>query len=67
MNEIVIDLGLQSRRALRCSASGVELQLALEISGDLGGVIGRVMEKLANKYLALEADGVKRCCEGATS
>jgi uncharacterized membrane protein len=39
------------------------LRLALEQSGPLGGVVGRMGSKLTDRYIAMEAAGIKRRAE----
>jgi uncharacterized membrane protein len=41
------------------------LRLALEQSGPLGGVVGRMGSKLTDRYIAMEAAGIKRRAEEA--
>jgi hypothetical protein len=39
------------------------LRLVLEQSGPLGGVVGRMGSKLTDRYIAMEAAGIKRRAE----
>lgn len=41
------------------------LRLVLEQSGPLGGVVGRMGSKLTDRYIAMEAAGIKRRAEEA--
>ena len=48
------------------TASGADqtrLRLAVEQSGPLGGLVGRLGGKLTDRYIALEAAGIKRRAE----
>ncbi len=48
---------------LKITDSGVEIQLIIEFSGPLGGLIGRITDELTKEYFSLEAAGLKRHCE----
>jgi uncharacterized membrane protein len=52
-----------ARHELIPADEGVELALVVEFAGVLGSVAGWMAGGLTKKYLALEADGLKRFCE----
>lgn len=44
-------------------AAGVRVTLSVQFSGLLGGLIGRLTASINKRYIALEADGLKRRAE----
>ena len=46
---------------------GTRVELAVVMSGVLGGVVGRLYRKLTDRYLAMEAAGLKARAEGGAS
>jgi len=48
-------------------AGGSRVTLTIAFDGFLGGLIGSLSSSLINRYLALEAEGLKQCCESAIS
>lgn len=52
-----------ARHSVEPAASGTRVTLALRFNGLLGGVMGRKMADLNNRYLAMEAAGLKRFSE----
>lgn len=47
-------------------ASGVRVRLSVAQTGWLGGLTGRLYRGLTDRYLANEANGLKRLCEAAS-
>jgi hypothetical protein len=43
---------------------GTRVELRVVMSGAVGGVVGRLYRKLTERYLAMEAAGLKACAEG---
>ncbi len=43
---------------------GTRVELTVEMTGVLGGVVGRLYRKLTDRYLAMEAAGLKARAEG---
>ena len=46
---------------------GTRVELTVEMTGVLGGVVGRLYRKLTDRYLAMEAAGLKARAEGGAS
>jgi hypothetical protein len=46
---------------------GTRVELAVVMTGMLGGVVGRLYRKLTDRYLAMEAAGLKARAEGGAS
>ena len=44
---------------------GTRVRLSVEMTGVVGGVVGRLYRRLTERYLALEAAGLKARAEGA--
>ncbi len=53
-----------ARHGVKATAGGSRVTLSLEFTGALGGVIGRLTKGLNERYLALEAAGLKKRSEG---
>ena len=43
---------------------GTRVELSVVMSGAVGGVVGRLYRKLTERYLAMEAAGLKARAEG---
>ncbi len=43
---------------------GTRVELRVVMSGAVGGLVGRLYRRLTERYLALEAAGLKACAEG---
>ena len=52
-----------ARHLVEPSASGTRVTLSVQYSGLLGNILGRVTAALNRRYIALEADGLKRRAE----
>ena len=61
--------GVEARAThdLESTADGCVLKLGLEFGGLFGALAGRLNRHLIDRYLALEAAGLKRRCEHTTS
>jgi uncharacterized membrane protein len=46
---------------------GTRVELTVEMTGMLGGVVGRLYRKLTDRYLGMEAEGLKARAEGGAS
>ena len=57
-------LGIEGVSAVRV---GRRVELTVEMTGVLGGVVGRLYRKLTDRYLAMEAAGLKARAEGGAS
>ena len=57
-------LGIRGVSAVRV---GRRVELTVEMTGVLGGVVGRLYRKLTDRYLAMEAAGLKARAEGGAS
>ena len=44
--------------------TGTRVTLSLQFSGLLGPLYARLLGSLSRKYLAMEAEGLRLCCEG---
>jgi carbon monoxide dehydrogenase subunit G len=53
-----------ARHAIEASGEGSRVTLTVQFSGLLGNVFGRATASLNRRYIALEADGLKRRAEG---
>lgn len=53
-----------ARHSLAPAGGGTRVELALAQRGPLGVLVGLLTSRLTRRYLALEADGLKRRCEG---
>jgi len=52
-----------ARHCLEACAGGTRVTLSIQYSGLLGGLLGRLTGALNRRYIALEADGLKRRAE----
>jgi uncharacterized membrane protein len=55
-----------ARHWVEARGSGIRATLSLRFSGVLGGLLGQVTHGLNNRYLALEAQGLKKRSETAS-
>jgi hypothetical protein len=46
---------------------GTRVELAVVMTGMVGGIVGRLYRKLTDRYLAMEAAGLKARAEGGAS
>lgn len=53
-----------ARHGIEATESGSRVTLSLEFAGFLGGLVGRLTRGLNERYLALEAAGLKQRSEG---
>lgn len=56
-------LRVTARHVLESNDGGTRAMLAVQFGGFLGGIVGRLTGSLNRRYLALEADGLKRRSE----
>ena len=52
-----------ARHAVEPAAGGSRVTLSVQYSGFLGGILGRLIAGINRRYIALEADGLKRRAE----
>ena len=55
-----------ARHLVEPSACGARVTLSLQYNGLLGNILGRLTATLNRRYIALEADGLKRRAEAQT-
>ena len=55
---------LTARHSVAITCNGSRATLSLQFSGLLGGLFGRLTRRLNERYLALEAKGLKERAEG---
>lgn len=58
-------LRVSAVHAVESTASGSRITLSIEMQGLLGGIWGRLTRRLTERYLALEAEGLKARSEAS--
>jgi hypothetical protein len=56
-----------ARHRVERHARGSLAMLSIEFSGVLGPLVGRLTRRLNDRYLAIEANGLRRYCEASTA
>jgi len=56
-----------ARHTIEASGEGARVTLSVQFSGLIGNVIGRATASLNRRYIALEADGLKRRAEARSA
>ncbi|MFN7984881.1 MAG: SRPBCC family protein [Vicinamibacterales bacterium] len=56
-------LHVLARHTISAGVAGTRVTLSIQYSGLLGGLVGRLTASINKRYIALEADGLKRRAE----
>jgi hypothetical protein len=57
-------VSIHGEHRIEARGDGCVVTLSVRFDGFLGAIVGRMARKLTNEYIALEAAGLKKECEG---